>query len=146
MQGGSFVDTNIWVYAHLQAPDDPRHQIALDLVSGLTDGVISAQVAARYYNVMLRAGRDDAWIQGNLTAMLGYVRCQPLDDQLIRRSWSIRNRYGFSHWDCQILVAALESGCTTLYTEDLQHGQCIEGLTAIDPFKSGLALAGVPTA
>jgi len=52
MPGGSFIDTNIWVYAHLRQPDDPRHLLALELVSSLGDGVISPQVAAEYYNVM----------------------------------------------------------------------------------------------
>lgn len=136
MSGGSFVDTNIWVYAHLQAPNDTKHPIALELVSGLRDAVISAQVAAEYYNVMRRAGRDDSWIQDNLGAVLGYVHCQPMDDALIRRSWAIRNRYGFSHWDAQIVAAALMADCDKLYTEDLQNGQHIDGLTVIDPFKS----------
>ncbi|WP_295457279.1 PIN domain-containing protein [uncultured Thiodictyon sp.] len=133
--GGSFVDTNIWVYAHLQAPEDPRHPRALELVYGLTDGVISAQVAAEYYNVMRRAGREDSWIQENLAAMLDYVRCQAMDSALIRRSWAIRNRFGLSHWDAEIVAAALAAGCDTLYTEDLQHGQHIAGLIIIDPFK-----------
>ncbi len=136
MHGGSFVDTNVWVYAHLVAPGDPRHSIALDLVSGLTDAVISPQVAAEYYNVMLRAGREDAWIQANLTEMLDFAACPPLTEQVIRRSWALRNRYRFSHWDAQVLAAALQSGCTRLYTEDLQHGQRIEGLIVIDPFQA----------
>ncbi len=135
MPGGSFIDTNIWVYAHLEAPGDRRHRIAYDLVTALVDGVISPQVTAEYYAVMLRAGREDAWIQDNLSLMLEYARCQPHDERLIRRSWGIRNRYGFSPWDCQILAAALESGCSTLYTEDLQHGQRVDGLTVVDPFK-----------
>ena len=51
MPGGSFVDTNIWVYAHWEAPGDLRHPIALDLVSSLADGVISPQLAADYHAV-----------------------------------------------------------------------------------------------
>jgi predicted nucleic acid-binding protein len=34
-----------------------------------------------------------------------------------------------------IIAAALESGCTRLYSEDLQHGQQIEGLIIENPFK-----------
>ena len=34
-----------------------------------------------------------------------------------------------------IVAAALEAGCRTLYTEDLQHGQRVEGLTIADPFR-----------
>jgi len=33
-----------------------------------------------------------------------------------------------------ILASALEAGCTTLYTEDLQHGQMVEGLRIENPF------------
>jgi predicted nucleic acid-binding protein len=33
------------------------------------------------------------------------------------------------------LASALENGCTILHTEDLQHGQQIEGLTIRNPFK-----------
>ena len=40
----------------------------------------------------------------------------------------LQSRYGFSYYDALIVAAALESGCTRLYTEDLQHGQQIDGL------------------
>jgi predicted nucleic acid-binding protein len=41
----------------------------------------------------------------------------------------------FSFWDSLIVAAALESHGTTLYSEDLQHGQVINGrLTLINPF------------
>ena len=137
MRGSSFIDTNIWVYAHLREPHDSRHSIALKLVSSLTDGVISPQVTAEYYSVMLKAGREDAWIQENLSIILNYIQCQPQDMYVVRHSWEIRNHYGFSIWDSQILAAALQAGCAKLYTEDLQHGQEIEELVVINPFRSG---------
>lgn len=31
---------------------------------------------------------------------------------------------------------ALEADCRTLYSEDLQHGQQIDGLTIADPFRA----------
>ena len=44
----------------------------------------------------------------------------------------------FSYWDSLIIAAALEAGCTTLYSEDLQHKQVIEGvLTILNPFLMG---------
>ena len=46
----------------------------------------------------------------------------------------ISERYGFSIWDGMILASALNAGCTTLYTEDLQHGQIVEGLRIENPF------------
>ena len=67
--GSAFVDTNIWVYAHLAVPGDTRHAIALKLVESKGERVISPQVVAEYYSVMLRNSRSDAWITANLRAM-----------------------------------------------------------------------------
>ena len=49
-------------------------------------------------------------------------------------------RYRFSWFDSLIVATALEAGCETLFTEDLQHGQVIENrLTIFNPF---LLIAG----
>jgi predicted nucleic acid-binding protein len=37
-------------------------------------------------------------------------------------------------YDGLILAAAGEAGCKTLYSEDLQHGQIIEGVQIENPF------------
>ena len=37
--------------------------------------------------------------------------------------------------DALVVRAALVSGCRTLYTEDLQHGQTFEGLRVVNPFR-----------
>jgi predicted nucleic acid-binding protein len=46
-------------------------------------------------------------------------------------------RFQLSHWDSLIIAAALEGHCEVLYSEDLQHGQIIEGLEIINPFREG---------
>jgi predicted nucleic acid-binding protein len=132
----TFVDTNVWVYAHLKTPDDPRHVRALALVRQVRGLVISPQVVAEYYSVMLRNGQRDAWIQANLRAMFARCRLQPANAELVAIALELRNRLGFSFWDCQIVAAALLAGCTTLFTEDLQHGQWIDGrLRIFDPLR-----------
>ena len=47
---------------------------------------------------------------------------------------SLQGRYGYSFYDSLIIAAALEVGCTRLYSEDLQHDQRIHGLTIVNPF------------
>ncbi len=37
-------------------------------------------------------------------------------------------------YDSIIVAAALEAGCRRLYSEDMQHGQRIHGLTIENPF------------
>jgi predicted nucleic acid-binding protein len=48
----------------------------------------------------------------------------------------IAEDHGFEIHDALIIAAALEAGCATLYCEDLQHGQVIQGrLTIRNPFR-----------
>jgi predicted nucleic acid-binding protein len=139
-RASAFVDTNIWVYAHLKAPGDVRHERALAVLRSRADLVISPQVVAEYCNVMLRNAQTDAWIQANLRAMFARTRLQPANAEVLSTALALRNRYAFSFWDCQIAAAALQARCATLLTEDLQHGLVLEGpLQVFNPL-----LADVP--
>jgi predicted nucleic acid-binding protein len=130
-----FIDTNVWVYAHLKSADDGRHALALARIEREPNVLISPQVVAEYYSVMLRNGRQDAWIQANLRAIFARTRLQPANAGLLNAALDLRNRYGFSFWDCQIVAAALLAGCEVLLTEDLQHGQVIDDrLRIVNPF------------
>jgi predicted nucleic acid-binding protein len=46
----------------------------------------------------------------------------------------IAGKYRLSWYDCLIVAAALQGECSVLYSEDLQHGQKIEGLRIDNPF------------
>ncbi len=52
------------------------------------------------------------------------------------RAPCLHQRYGYQIYDALHLASALENGCSILYTEDLQHGQQIEGLTIRNPFET----------
>lgn len=58
MPGAEFVDTNIWVYAHQDAPDDARSALAWAFIHRKANIVISAQVVAEYFNVMQRKDQE----------------------------------------------------------------------------------------
>ena len=59
----------------------------------------------------------------------------PIEASLLYRTGlRIQVRYGYSFYDSLIVAAALGAGCTTLYSEDMQDGQRIEGLTIRNPF------------
>ena len=57
--------------------------------------------------------------------------------RLYKRALDIQARYHFGFYDALIIAAALEAGCSRLYSEDLQHGQRIERLTIENPFLEG---------
>ena len=47
----------------------------------------------------------------------------------------IAERLGYQVYDSLIIASALEAGCATLYSEDMQDGQVVEGrLTIRNPF------------
>jgi predicted nucleic acid-binding protein len=54
MTDKAFIDSNIWIYAHLQQDDEPRCDKALALLEFLPLRISSTQVLHEYYSVMLR--------------------------------------------------------------------------------------------
>jgi predicted nucleic acid-binding protein len=132
MSGKRFVDTNIWVYAHLEKPSDEKWSKANEFVETSENLVISTQVMSEYYAVMLRNRADDALIQSNLEAMSQFCEVSPVSLTSIRSAHRIRLGYHFSYWDSLIIASALETGCNLLYSEDMQAGQEIEGCLRIE--------------
>ena len=137
MSADDFLDSNVLVYS----VDDrfpEKRQKAMELVSRSViegTGCISFQVVQETLNVLI----------GRLGTPVGQLRV--LMDDVLFPLWqvypsaslyqdaiSIQSRYGFSFYDSLIVAAALEAGCTRLYSEDLQHGQHIERLTILNPF------------
>jgi predicted nucleic acid-binding protein len=57
-----------------------------------------------------------------------------LTEDLHRSAVEISARYGFHIYDSLILAAAMEAGCTTLLTEDMQDGQVVDGVRIENPF------------
>lgn len=57
------------------------------------------------------------------------------DDVIAAAAWSSRHRVSF--WDAQIVRSAAELRCDTLWTEDLDDGQVIEGVRVANPFTNG---------
>ncbi len=50
------------------------------------------------------------------------------------RASEIQERHPLSFWDALILAAAAKAGAAILLSEDLDHGQVIEGVTIVNSF------------
>jgi predicted nucleic acid-binding protein len=61
----------------------------------------------------------------------------PTDERLVSDGLRLSVDSNISHWDALIVVAASRAGCDTLLTEDLSHGQVIEGVRIVNPFAAG---------
>ena len=50
----------------------------------------------------------------------------------------LAERYGLSIFDAMIAAAAIEAGCDTLWSEDMQDGMVLEGRFRVrNPFRPG---------
>ena len=140
MSGVDFLDSNVFVYAVDNASPE-KQAIALRLLKHAhthQSAVISFQVVQETLHVMRRKFRviaNPADTQDFLRNVLGPLwRIQP-SQALYARALDLQERYQFSFYDSLIIAAALEAGCTRLLSEDLQHGQRIEGLMIENPFR-----------
>ena len=133
-----FIDTNIFVYL-FDETDLIKHQRAEALVrDSLVNrtGCISYQIVQETLSILIQkldvSTELATQLLDDVLVPLWQIDPTPM---LYRRSLHVQTRYGFSFYDSLIVAAALEAGCTRLYTEDLQHGQQIGQLTIDDPFR-----------
>jgi predicted nucleic acid-binding protein len=97
---------------------------------------LSAQVLQEYIANALRKKKLGI-SEENIHAMLELAATAtvlPVSLELILTSVQIRRRFQVSHWDATIIAAAVELGCTTLYSEDLNHGQNYDRVRVVNPF------------
>lgn len=127
-----FADTNVAIYA-LDADAQTRRQ-ALAVMR--LHPVISTQVVNEFLNVLLVKRRLDRAAAYRL-ARVFMRRCEVVSvtPEIIAQAMTLAERYQLGHWDSVIVAAALNAGCDTLYSEDMQDGQVFDGrLTVKNPF------------
>lgn len=132
MRPEPFLDTNVLIYAFVD--NSPRHQVAKSVLA--VGGVISAQVANEFVDVARRKLR---WDWDDVAEMLAEIRVLlgapvAVTDETHRAGFDIARRYGFRIYDGLIIAAARQAGCKVVLTEDLQHGQTIDGVLVRNPF------------
>ena len=130
-----FFDTAILVYA--VAEDEARTPVAEELLA--EGGTVSVQVLNEFIAVARRKlGMDWSEVRGALQSFR--ILCAgpaALTADTHEAALGIAERYGFHIYDSLILASALDAGCTTLYSEDMQDGQTMGGLTVRNPFAAG---------
>jgi predicted nucleic acid-binding protein len=136
MRDKVFVDSNIFIYAKIKSQDAEKYIGAQSLLRSLDRQVIiSVQVLNEFYNTLVRIGVDDATIQSFLKQIMQSTLTQSINKSTVELCWEMRNRYHYSYYDSLILASAVESRCTIIYSEDMQHGQVIEKkLKIVNPF------------
>ena len=140
-----FIDTNILLYALTEPKekdkekDLPKRAKSLELLTKLyneDDIVVSVQVLNElHFNMVRKFKIDDNMsfktLQENVFAI---ASVENLTAQTYTKAFQVREKYNISYWDSLVVASALESGCTKLYSEDMQEGLVVDGvLNIINP-------------
>ncbi|MCK7480154.1 MAG: PIN domain-containing protein [Candidatus Moduliflexus flocculans] len=107
-------------------------------------GTISVQVLDEFAAVASRQlGLSYPEIREGLEPVRAVCAVEPIAPETHDLGLQIAERYGFSLYDALIVAAALRAGCRTLYSEDLQDGQSVDGgLVVRNPFAARPGEAG----
>jgi predicted nucleic acid-binding protein len=133
MPAKDFFDTNVLIYA--VGKNDPRASRAEALLA--SGGVVSIQSLNEFVSVARRK-LGMSWKEVKELLDIICILCpDPVAISLDthREAAAIAEKYGYGIYDSLIASAALEAGCKTLYSKDLQDGQVINRqLTIRNPF------------
>ena len=125
------LDTNILVYAFT---DDLRSATAQTLLS--EPFILSVQALNEFANVAWRKlGMNWAGIRlaiGDLGTLATAI--VPVDKECNSLALDLAARYNFSVFDALMIATALQAGSERCFSEDMQHGLVVDGLTILNPF------------
>ena len=133
-----FIDTNVLAYA-FDASEPDKQETArkrLESEQRRSELVVSTQVLQELYVCLTRgkhpiASADTAERAVSAAAALTVVQ---VDTALVLEAIAQSRDSKLSLWDALIICAAAAVGCAVLLTEDLNHGQVVDGVRIENPF------------
>ena len=132
MSAAEFFDSNALLYV-VSADVARANRVETMLLGG---GTISVQVLDEFAAVARRKfGKSIPEIRAVLANVRAVCNVVVADASTHDLGLDIAERYKFSVYDSMLLAAAQKANCTTFFTEDMQHGQKIGGLTVRNPFR-----------
>ena len=133
-----FFDTNILVYLFdADSPDKRRKARALfQKHAEGGDILLSTQVLQEFYVTVTRklARPLGAAAASETASRLAELPMVQIDSALILSAIQRSRNDQLSFWDALIVQAAIEGHASTLYSEDMQHGQVLDGVRVDNPF------------
>lgn len=133
----SFLDSNVLVYAE-DAAHPEKQAKAISLIVGLAgqrSAVVSLQVLGEYFNAVTRKLHLDVEIARSQVEF--YTQFQVVEPTVtdVLGAIDLHRLFGMSYWDSLIVRSAKQAGCSVLLSEDMQHGQVIDGVRIENPFR-----------
>lgn len=134
----SFIDTNVLVYA--EASDAPlKQRAALALLKSLYEqglGVLSTQVLQEYCNVALKKLKLPAQYVRSQLDLYEQFEVVQVTPAIIHAGLDIHQTRSVSFFDAIVLASAHASGCNVIWTEDMNAGEVVNGVSISNPFST----------
>ena len=135
----TFVDTNVLVYAH-DASEPAKQLVARGALRGLWatgSGRLSTQVLQEFY--VVATGKSSLAVRpADAREIVRLYSAWPVvtvDPVLILTASELHERASISFWDALIVAAAQRAGADEILTEDHSHGEIIDGVRVVNPFR-----------
>ena len=140
MNDKAFVDTNILIYAH-DLDAGQKNTVSAAAIRDLWEnrtGIISIQVLQEFYvNVTRKISNPLPKSKAREIIESYLVWHVELNEVItVLAASEIEERHNLSFWDALIVAAACNAKAGKILTEDLNHGQRIEGILIENPFES----------
>jgi predicted nucleic acid-binding protein len=131
-----FLDSNVLFYSE-DARYPEKQQKAQSLIRSHRvnrSGVVSLQVLQEYFvNVTRKLGLDPALARGKVEIFSRFQLVEPAVTDVLA-AIDFHRLHHISYWDALIVHCAKKSGCKIVLSEDMQHGQVIDGVRIENPF------------
>lgn len=127
-----FADSNVVLY--LLSKDARKADDAENVLSH--HPVISVQLLNEVTNVCRRKLKMSWQETGEFVGLIRqFCKVVPVTVEIHEIARIVAELHKFSFYDAAIIAAAITSGCSTLYSEDMHHGQVLaDSLTIRNPF------------
>lgn len=132
----TFFDTNVLLYAE-DSCDSAKRDCAIALIlqhKRQRTGVVSVQVLQEFYvnaTQKLRLDPKVARYKAEFHARFQVVEPAAAD---VLAAIDLHRLHHISYWDALVVHCARQAGCRILLTEDMQHGQYLDGIRVVNPF------------
>lgn len=137
MNGKSFIDTNVLIYAY-DVDANSKRAAAKTVLKNLWDsgnGVLSMQVLQEFYvNVTRKISSPLPRATARRVVNSYAVWCVDISSDELAAAFQIEDDARIGFWDALIVASAIKSGAVRIFSENLNARQVIRGIRIENPF------------
>ena len=137
MNGKTFVDTNVLIYAH-DVDAKAKHEMAKNVLRDLwsqRSGILSMQVLQEFYvNVTRKIATPLSKDAARMVVNSYAIWCTETTPAEMATAFRIEDEFRIGFWDALIVACAVKSGAVRILSEDLNAQQIIAGIRIENPF------------